>query len=91
MPIIYEGCSCASCSKQRRRSDKTYFKPKDYGKCGLIRHHKIIQNKHGQFCCKYCGKTLLTLEKELRQEQKRIEDEVRKERDRNIYSFFFGK
>lgn len=69
---------------------KTEKKPKDYGKCGLFRHHKVIQNKHSQYCCKYCGKTLLTLEKELRQEQKRIEDEARRERDKNIYRFFFG-
>lgn len=91
MPIIYEGCSCASCSKQRRRSDKTYFKPKDYGKCGLIRHHKIIQNKHGQFCCKYCGKTLLTLEKELRQENIRIKNEEKDREKRFLHYFLFGK
>ena len=40
-------------------------KPKDYGKCGFFRHHKVEQNKNGQYTCKYCGKTKLTLEKEL--------------------------
>ena len=40
-------------------------KEKDYGKCGIIRHHKVTKNKNGQFTCKYCGKTKFTLEKEL--------------------------
>ena len=39
---------------------------KDYGKCDacFFKHHKIIQNKHGQYTCKYCGKTKLSLDLE---------------------------
>ena len=44
--------------------------PKDYGKCGFIRHHKVIKNKNGQYVCKYCGRTKLSLDKEFAKNKK---------------------
>ncbi len=47
--------------------------PKDYGRCGFIRHHKVIKNKNGQYACKYCGRTKLSLDKEFAKNKKNIE------------------
>lgn len=44
--------------------------PKDYGKCGFMRHHKVVKNKNGQYTCKYCGRTKLSLDKEFAKNKK---------------------
>ena len=50
--------------------EKAKEKPKNYGKCGFFRNHKIIKNKNGQYTCKYCGKTKLTLDEALKTKEK---------------------